>query len=166
MCTPTAYVVMTLATTAMSMKAASDQADYESDVAAYNKRVAENDAQKLRNVGTEKENIQRQKTAQLISKQKAQLGAFNVQLGTGSAVDIQEDTAMLGEIDAMRIRSNTDEAVTAKMSQATLIESEGKNAQVAGRNKQIGTMLGAASSIAGTAVNNKWYTPNSSAKIG
>lgn len=166
MCTPTAYFVMTAVSTAYSMKAASDQGDYEQGVAKYNARVAENDAQKTQEKGVEAENIQRQKTAQLLSEQRAQLGAANVNLGTGSAFQLQEDTAIQGEADALRIRRNTGEQVSALQEKSSLLLNQGEAAQTAGQNKAFGSLLKGASSMAGTAVANKWYKPNSAAVAG
>ena len=75
MCTPAFYVVSTMLSVAMSVKSSQDQADFEEGKSKYNARVAENTAQRTRDVGTEKENLQRLKTARLLSKQRAELGA-------------------------------------------------------------------------------------------
>lgn len=166
MCTPTAYFVMTMATTAMQMKAAQDQGDFEEGTAKYNARVAENKAQETINVGVEEENIHREKTAQLLSQQKTQLGAAGVQLGGGSPLELQEQTERLGEVDALRIRKSYEGEAGSLMTQAKLTESQGEYAQTAAQNKSFGSLLSGASQMAGTAVNNKWYKPNSAANVG
>jgi hypothetical protein len=165
MCTPTVQVVMMIASIAMQAKASSDMADFEEGKAEYNARVAENVAQKTISAGVEKENIQRQKTAQLLSKQRAQLGAAGVDIGSGTAFQLQEDTAMLGEADALRIRTGALEEASALMTKSELIKSEGEYAQIAGRSKVTGSILSGGAKIAGTGVADKWFTPSSVAKI-
>ncbi len=89
--------------------AANTQAEtslYEAGIAAYNARVAENDAEKVREVGVEKENDRRRRTAHLVSKQRTQLAANNVDIGSGSALQLQQDSLDLGEVDALRVKKN------------------------------------------------------------
>jgi len=167
MCTPTAMILTTIASTAMQMKASSDQADFEQGKAEYNARVSENTAQKVVDVGVEKENVLRLKTARLQAQQKAQLGALNVDVGSGTAFQLQEDTATLGEADALRIRSGALDQAGSLMTQSKLTRSEGEYAQIAGKNKAFGSLLKGGSSIASTGVADKWLTPDSSAiKVG
>ena len=47
-------------------------------------------------------------TRQLIGQQRAAIGANNIRLDDGSALDIQMDAAMLGEMDAAVIRENAN----------------------------------------------------------
>lgn len=140
-----------------------EQGRYQKDVAEYNARVAENEAEETRRAGVEAENIQRRKTAELISKQRAQLGAANVDLGSGSALQLQEDAEILGEADALRIRSNFESQAGALDTSATLTESQGEFAESAGRTAAAGTLLSATATVASTGVADKWFTPNSSA---
>lgn len=142
---------------------ASNQADYESGVAQYNKRVSENTAQRVRTKGVEAENIQREKTARLLAKQRAQLGASNVSVDAGTALQLQQETVMLGEADALRIRSNTEYDVKSLLTQAELQGFDARNALVAGSNRRTGAYLTGASNTANTGVADKWFTPNSSA---
>jgi len=161
MCTPT--LLLTAASTVMGAMQARAQGKYQEGVAKYNARVAENQAQETRNVGTEKENLQRLKTARLLATQRAQLGASGVLLGSGSAAQLQEDTLTLGEADALRIRQTTESQVGALETGAELTRSQGAMAASAGRSKAFSTLLGGAASMAGTGVADKWFTPNSSA---
>lgn len=166
MCTPTAMFVTTLLSTAMSMKAAKDQGDFEEGVAKYNARVAENTAQDVINKGVEEENIQRQKTAELLARQRAELGAAGVDIASGSALQLQQDTQTLGEADALRIRSGAEGQAQSLLTQAELTESQGEYAQVAASNKATGSLLKGASSVASTGVADKWFTDKSSALTG
>ena len=142
------------------------QGEFQKGVAEYNARVAENEAQQIRNKGVEEENIQRRKTAELLSKQRAQLAARNVDLTTGSALQLQEETEELGEVDALRIRSNTDDQVQAALSQADLTRTEGQFAKEASRGRAVGTLLSGAADALGTGVADKWFTSTSSALAG
>lgn len=139
------------------------QGKYQNAVAKYNARVAENEAEETRRVGVEKENIQREKTAQLLSKQRAQLGAANIDLSSGSALQLQEDTQVLGEADALRIRSNAENRALSLETGATLTRNQGRFAEASGEARAFGTLLGGASNIAGTGVADKWFTPDSAA---
>lgn len=158
MCSP---MLLTIGASAMQAKAAIDEGKYQAGVDRYNARVAENRAQEIRNVGTEKELKQREATAQLLSHQRVQLGAANVALGSGSAQQLQHDTQLLGEADAMRIRHNTDINFQSSMQQSKLFQSQAAADEAAGRNKAIGSLLTGASAVA-----TKWYTPNSAANTG
>ena len=70
---------------------------------------------------------------------------------------------MLGEADALRIRSTTEAQTGSLLTQAELTRSEGEYAQIAGQNKALGSILKGASSISGSGVADKWFTPDSSA---
>ena len=139
------------------------QGNYQNKVAKYNARVTENEAQQTRNKGNEEENAQREATAQLLSKQRAQLGASGVELDSGSALQLQTDTERLGELDAGRIRSNTDYAVSSLEESARLQRADGKNAQRAGRTEAFTTILGQAASTLNSGVADKWFTKDSAA---
>lgn len=164
MCEPTtimaAVAVVSGAFTAQQQRA---QGKFQKGVADYNARVAENEAEETRAAGVERENIQRRRTAELISKQRAQLGAANVDIGSGSALQLQEDAEILGEADALRIRSNFERRAGSLDTSAELTESQGEFAESAGKNAAIGTLLSTAATVGSTGVADKWFTPNSAA---
>jgi hypothetical protein len=165
MCDPVTIMAVTAAaSTAFSVKQARDQGKFQSGVAEFNARTAANEAEATRSAATAAENTQRQRTAELLSRQRAQLGAANVDIGYGSALQLQEDTLTLGEADALRIRSRGDQAFDALGRESMLSEAQGDYAKTAARNKQIGSLLSGASDIAGTGVADKWFTPQSAAK--
>ncbi len=162
MCDPaTIMVVTTLATTAYTADQQKKQGEYESGVAKYNQAVAENEAVAIQNQGTETENAQRQKTAELLSKQRAQLGAANVDLSSGSALQLQTDTQTQGDVDALRIRSNASGQAAAMSGQADLYGSNAEFAEYAGNAGAVGTLLSGGAQAAGVA--SQWYTPSSAA---
>lgn len=166
MCEPaTIMAVSAVASTAFMAKTQIDQARYRKGTSRYNARVAENQAQETRRAGTEAENIQRRKTALLLSKQRAQLGASGVELGSGSALQLQDDTQTLGEVDALRIRSGVDAQVSALETGVALTLNQGDAAASAGVNSAAGTLLSGGAAVIGTGVADKWFTPNSSANL-
>jgi len=146
----------TLIMTGVSMVAqgyqAKQQGNYENDVAKYNARVTENEAKQVRNKGVEAENIKRQETAQLASQQRAQLGAAGVDIDSGSAADIQQDTHSLGEADARRIRSNFSLQANSLDTKASLIRADGLAKKKAGNSSFLTSIVGAGVG----AVANKW----------
>jgi hypothetical protein len=164
MCEPATIAAVTvLASTAFVAHTQAEQGRYQKKVSKYNARVAENQAQEVRRAGTEEENALRRKTANLLSKQRAQLGAAGVVLGSGSALQLQEDTVAMGEADALRIRREAGLGVSALETSAELTLSQGEAAQQLGTTRAVGTLLGGASTAMGTGVADKWFTPSSSA---
>jgi hypothetical protein len=167
MCDPVTVTAVTTAASAGFMAVSQvRQGRYKRGVADYNARVAENQAQETRTAGTEAENVQRRKTAELLSRQKAQLGASGVELGSGSALQLQEDTIALGEADALRIRSNFEAKAGALETGADLTRGQGALAESAGTTQAFGTILGGAAKTLDTGVADKWFTPNSAATTG
>lgn len=167
MCDP---VTATLAIGMVMQGVASyEQGQYQKGVARYNARNAENEATRTRNKGTQEEMKQRRQTAELISKQRAQLGANNIALDSGSALQLQTDAALLGEVDALRIRQNHADAGRSLDNRALLTSSAGDMAAQAGRNALTasvvqagGTALAGVPSGEDTAVSSQWYNTTSS----
>ena len=160
-------MVASMAMTAMSASQASSDAKakgaYDRDVGQYNARLAENEATEVRNKGTEEENIQRRKVAELQSKQRAKLGAAGVDLDSGSAFQLLEDTEIQGEADALRIRSNFNDEANSLDQQAMLTGLQGEAANSAGINRANAITTNAAGSLLsqGATVSSKWNKPNS-----
>lgn len=163
MCDPVSVMAtVAVVSTVYSMQQQREQQKYQAGVDNYNARVAENDAQKVRSIGVEEENIKRQQTAQLMSKQQAQLGAANVDLSSGSALQLQQDTATLGEADALRIRSNFENKAQSLETQAALLKKDAPDdfLSKAGSFFKKTNVFTATSSHG---VSDKWYSPNSAA---
>lgn len=111
--------------------------------------------------GAAAEEAQRRKAAALASRQKAVMAAGNVDLGSGSPLDIIGDTAMLGELDAQTIKNNAQRESTYHRANADLAGLEASSAKSAGTIGAFGTVL---SGIGGLA--DKWYKPASSSSGG
>lgn len=166
MCEPTTIMAgVAIVSAAFTANQQVQQGKYQKGVADYNAAVAENESQEVQNKSVEEENLQRRRTAELLSKQRAQLGAANVDLSSGSALQLQEDTQALGEADALRIRSNYDAQVASLQTGADLTRNQGEFAEQSGKTSATGTLLQGASSALGTGVADKWFTPTSSASV-
>lgn len=162
MCDPVSALVVT--SLVFSAYSANEQGKAAKSTARYNAREAENEAVRTRNRGVEEEVKHRRQVAELQSRQKAQLGAANIDLRSGSALDIQEDAALLGEVDSLRIRTNFQEQGASLDRNVELINFQGDAAQVAGQRQAAGSLLQAAGAgIQASGVASQWYNPNSAA---
>jgi hypothetical protein len=97
--------------------------------------------------GKEDEGRFRTEVRGMIGSQRAGLATNNVDVGFGSAVDVQADAAFLGELDALTLRNNA-----AREAWGFRIDAE--NARLGGQQRQresryaaAGTILGAGGSL-------------------
>lgn len=141
------------------------QAEYQERVAEVNARNQENEATKIRNQGVEEENRQRRMTAELLGRQRAQLGASGVVMDSGSALQLQDDTVSLGEEDALRIRGNYADQAESLETGAGYTRYEGQlqasETRNAGDAAFTAGLIGAASTALPVA--SKWYDSRSAA---
>lgn len=133
-------------------------AQYQAAVARNNEVVAKQNSDFALSAGRRQEEAQRLKTAQVIGMQRAQLAHSGIDIGSGSALRLQEDTARVGELDALTIRNNAARAAYGYEVQASdfganagMLDRTAKNARTAGA-------IGAFTSIVGGAgsVSDKW----------
>lgn len=80
--------------------------EYQSKVAKTNEGIARMQAADAIIRGQDNENTVRQKTAQLKATQVAALAARNIDLGSGSPLEILTTTDFMGERDARTVRDN------------------------------------------------------------
>jgi hypothetical protein len=88
------------------------------------------------------------KRGQIKSQQAAKMGAAGIDMGVGSAADMLADTAMMGELDALTLRSNAQREAWGHDVQASNFLSEGRLSSYKGNYGAASTILG----TAGTAV--------------
>lgn len=139
----------TLVAADQSARAQKKAGEYQMEVAAENKKIKDAQAQDALNRGAAEVAEQRMRTRLAISSQRAAIAANNVDLQTGSALEVLGDTALFGGVDERRIRDNS-------LRQAWGARVEGQNnlwqGQLARFNARAGaqaTYLNAASNIAG-----------------
>jgi hypothetical protein len=82
------------------------QARYQADVARVNQTIAGYQADSALEAGAKKEQQQRLQAASLKGTQRAVMAARGLDLGEGSPLDILTGTDILGEQDALTIRTN------------------------------------------------------------
>src|SRR3569832_591090 len=82
-------------------------ANYQAQVSRNNAIIAERNAQAIEQAGQTEEQNQRQKTAQLVGQARASMAANGIDTTSGTSLNVLGDTAKLGELDALTIRSNT-----------------------------------------------------------
>lgn len=156
-----ASLAMSAVGTAMSAYGAKQQADaqaqaaqYQAQVALNNQKIAGQYAQQAIADGENKVAAKQEQTSQMIGSQRAAMAANGVQLDSGSPLRLQEDTARLGNVDALTIRNNAArEAYGYQLQglsygqQAQLDEATASNAVTAGNLNMFSSIAGGASSI-------------------
>lgn len=122
---------------------------YNAQVADMNAQISEKRAKSTIEAGAQQEQMKRQEVQRILGQQQAGMAANGVDLTFGSPLDTMVDTAYLGEIDALTIRTNTyRDAYNYKVdaanqrAQKTLYEHEAKSAQTGGYLGAMGTLLG------------------------
>ena len=145
-------------------KQADHQARVVKDAAEVNSVNQKNEATRLRNIGTEKENDHRRMVAEMQSDQLATQGAKGIQTNTGSALQVREDTGRIGEVDALRIRSNYKDQAEAMDRGAELTRINGNNQASIYKSEGKTALTNSVLSAAGT-VASAWYTPKSAAVV-
>lgn len=157
-----ATVLSTAVATAGSIqqgRAAQAQANYQSQVAENNSIIAQQKADDARARGAIEERQQRIRTAQLIGAQRAGAAARGVVVDEGSALDITTDTAGIGELDALTIRSNAEREARGFEQEGLEFRSEAQLRQMAGRSARSDSLFSAGGTIlsGASAVSDRWY---------
>lgn len=130
-------------------------AESEARLDEYNASVADLQAKDAIERGVEEESRYRAGVRGLIGAQRAGYAASGVDVGFGSPVDVQADTARIGELDALTIKTNaTREAWGYNVQafdlrqRAQIARQGGAYAAAAGRSAAGAAYLGAAGTIA------------------
>lgn len=147
--------------------ATAKQNEYNAQVAENNQRIADNAAQDAIARGDVSEQTKAYQTAQAIGAQRVALAANGVDVNSGSAVDLQSDTAAAGTLDQLTIKNNAlRESIGYQNqginygNQATLDEQASQDT-LAG-----GALKGTASLISGAgAVSQQWFNFTSGTKL-
>ncbi|MEK9754489.1 MAG: hypothetical protein VW338_14945 [Rhodospirillaceae bacterium] len=140
-------------------RAAQAQANYQAQVARNNKIVADRQAADALERGKVSELNYRREVSRLAGRQKAVLAGNGVVVDQGSALDILGDTAELGELDALTIRSNAEREAYGYRVQGNNFEADARLAQARGSAAASAGTFGAITGLLSGAgsVANKWY---------
>lgn len=122
---------------------------YQAKVAEMNATLADRRAKDAIERGANEEQRKRQQVAQLSGQQRAAMAANGVDLNFGSPLNTLVDTAVLGELDALTIRTNANrqaydfkvDAVN-KRASAEMSRLSADSAETGGWLNAAGTILG------------------------
>ncbi|MBF0164472.1 MAG: hypothetical protein HQM01_08265 [Magnetococcales bacterium] len=138
-----------------SAAAQSAAAHYNAQVARNNQQIAQQNADLAQQEGQARLTQQRMKSRSLMGAQRAALAANGLEIGSGSALDLQADSAMLSEWDARMIQYNTDKSAWNYTVQgqdfgakAGLLDAQGTWASAAGNVAGMNSLLGGVGSAA------------------
>lgn len=151
MCEP---ITILAVSTALAVAGGAVAADAQMKAGAYQAQVAKNQAKMVKDAAAVEEQQSREKTAQTISAQRAQYAAHGIDPNLASAADVQVSTAMIGELDALTIRTNAK-------NQAAGIMDQGRAAKALGNAQAWSTALSTAGQVAGS-----WASFGQAEKLG
>lgn len=136
-------------------EAAQRAAESQAQLAEYNAAVADVQARDAKERGDIEANRFRQRTRMLVGEERATFAAGNVDVGFGSAVDVQADATFLGELDALTARTNAAREAWGYQvegedlrKQAEITRKEGAFAAEAGRSRRTAGLIGAVGTAA------------------
>jgi hypothetical protein len=133
-------------------------AESQAELTDWNAQVADLQAADALTRGAIEESRFREGVRVMIGSQRAGIAGGNIDVGFGSALDVQADAAYLGELDALTIRTNAAREAWGYQVQgqdlrkrAEITRKEGTNIAQAGREAQSASRWQAAGTIAGAA---------------
>lgn len=125
------------------------QANYQASIAKQNAAAAQAQAGMDLRAGQTAESEGKLKVGATVGAQRAAQAANGVDVGVGSAAQIQQSTRDQGTFDAAITRYNAERAAYGQNVQATSDLAQAKMDKASGRNALIGSFIGAASSTLG-----------------
>lgn len=149
----TAMPFISLATTLVggivSGIGAQQQAQAQANAANYNAAVARNAATFAKQQGEVQAQANDRKTAAMIGRQRAVYAAGNLDVNSGSPLDIQADTAQFGRLNSLTIRNNAARQAYGYEANANLDTAAASNYESAGNTAMIGSLIGTAGNVGG-----------------
>lgn len=133
--------ILAVASTAISIPTSIQQGknaqamyDYQAKVAKKNADIAQQNADQERQAGIEEARWQRIKTLQSIGSQQVAMAGNGIDIASGTALDTIEDTAQMGELDALMIQYNSERAAQNYEQQANNFNNQANLDVIAGKN--------------------------------
>lgn len=131
-------------------------ATYQAQVAANNEKIAQQNAIGAEAAGSTQVEQAGLQTKALVGAEKAAQAASNIDVNSGSALDVRSSAAALGQLNALTIRSQAEKKAFGFETEASqfagqegLEKSLASQAQLAGGIGAFGSVLGAAGGVAG-----------------
>lgn len=152
MCAPPAFLalgaaVITAAGTAYGGLAANAQGKYQAKIAERNADLVSEQSRDALERGQVDLQRHYRRASQLQGAQRAAMAANGVDLGYGSALDVQQDTAMLTSEDAGQIHKNTFNELRGFDISAANERASGRAARAKGRSAMIGSFMSAGGTL-------------------
>jgi hypothetical protein len=143
----------TVGSTVMSAGAMYQQGKAAEATARNNATMAEYAAQDAQRRGEEEANAVQRKGAALKSAQRVSLASKGLDLGYGTAADLQDQTDFFTQSDVATARTNAGR-------ESWNLRAQGQQTLAKGKADALNSMYGAAGSLLGGAgqVSDKWYT--------
>ena len=148
MCHPAIVYGAIALSTVVSAGAAIHQGQVQSDIADANARLQRFAAKDALARGAVEEQRIRERASIFAGRQRAILAASGVQLDTGSALDILEDTARTAELDALTRRANAEREAFGLSTQAGISETQSDAFRTGSYFQAGSTILGGATQAA------------------
>jgi len=131
--------------------AANEAGKAEQRAADQNAAVARNQAEQAKQIGNVEEERQLRRVRAALGSQRAAIAANGLDVNTGTALDLQAETAGFGAADALNLRANALRQAWGFDVDAVNQTNRGRAARAAGRNQAIGTLLTTGASMVGQA---------------
>lgn len=122
-------------------QAARAQGAYQKQQLGFNARLSDLAAQDAIRRGQEDAQRHRTATKGLIGSQRASLAAQGIEIDSGSALEIQQDTRALGELDALTIQNNARRQAWGFKVQAQDLRFQGRMAKLGARTQARSTLI-------------------------
>lgn len=106
-----------------------------------NAQIADWQAQDALDRGKDEAAKHRSAVRRMVGSQRARLAAQGIDIESGSALDLQLDTARLGELDALTIENNAAREAWGYRVQAQDYRTRGAIARYEGKQAAVGTLL-------------------------
>lgn len=121
-----------------------EQGKYLDSVSKVNAGISRQAARDALERGSLEADEQRKQTQQVIGSQRTAYAANGIDVNTGTAGQVQNDTAALGELDALTIMNNAAREAYGYEVQAIDQRQQGRLAKYQGKMNAIGSILGGA----------------------
>lgn len=132
--------------------------NYQAEVAANNAKIAQQNATAAEQAGQEQAAAQSRKSAAMAGQILATQAANNVDVNSGSAVDVQVSQRETGKLDTANTLRNAEMQAYGYRTQSTNYEAQAALDRKAASNAPISAMLGATGGFLGSAssLSSKW----------
>lgn len=143
----------TVASGVMSAAAAYQQGQVAAQVGKANQQIAEDAARRERQRGEEEAQAIRRKASQLTGTQRNIMAARGLDLESGTALDLTEQSNFFGEWDAAMARQNAEYRANTYRNQGRMARFEGQMEARNANARAAGSLLAATTTVA-----DKWYS--------